>query len=229
VRLALATSLVVLAAVLGVACSGGDDIDIEGLVTRTPSPTASVPPTRAPETATPTPTETAPAATATTTATPEATPSPTATPTQARDGEQTEAEGIPFSTQDVREAVQGAGLSFLETDDLELGCSETAVPAHFYWTAGDSTDFGPAFALWVYPDGEAREQEWEINSDDRIESLVDGCDIGHGFVYWNANLVMAFAHWGGAGEVYPLSGHHEAPNEQYAGSRAIEAFLELAP
>ena len=213
--------LLALAGLLALACFGGDD-DGPVPLTRTPTPTVTVtasPAATATATATPPP----PTVTATSTATATPVPAPTAPPAAG------DVAGFPFSTGDVRAAVEGAGVTFKELSDRELPCSGASATGKAYWTAGAATDFGAAFALWVYPNTEAVRTDWEVTPGERPLSLLDGCDAGSGFVYWNENLVMAFVFWLSAGEELPLGAHSESPAEEFASRRAIEAFLALSP
>ena len=135
-------------------------------------------------------------------------------------------DGTPFSTVDLRVAVEGErGHSFELVDDREELCPASAVPGRAYWSAEpDETDFGPVFVLWVYPDETALRRDWAVADDERPAPRFD-CDLPSGFVYWNQNLVMAFDVWLSSGEALPLHRHSESPRDM----RAVEAFLELAP
>ena len=117
----------------------------------------------------------------------------------------------------MRAAITAAGIHFIEAEGGADICPATSIPAQVYWVAGDATDFGPAFALWVYPNEDALAEDWDVVPGERPESRLDGCDAGSGFVYWNANLIWAFAYWGSAGHMLSLSEHHELPNEEGAG------------
>ena len=226
-RVAIATTLLALATLLAAACDGDDDIDIEGLVTRTPNPTQTSAPTRAPETATPTPTPTGTAPSSTPTPTPTATASPTATPTQAADGEQQEVEGSPFSSADVRSAVEANGYSFQLLARGDLPCPNTSVEALPRWSATlAGSDFGPLFALWFYPDEEAMREDWVAEPGERLQARTEGCDLPTGFNYWNANLVLVFV---GVPNVNDSELSLVPPVPDMRDHPAVEAFLELAP
>jgi hypothetical protein len=226
---------VLLAGLLAIGCFGGDDdeIDFGPLLTPTPTPTLTATPTSTPA---PTATLTAtPAATTTATPTPTATATPVATataiaspapgarpaPTPAAD----DLAGVPFSTHDVRLAVEAAGYSFWRTDVVPF-CLETAVPGQAFWSANlAGSDFGPVFVLWIYPDTEAVQADWRVAPRERPELLVEGCELPYGFVWWNENAVMAFQVFVSLGEEYGLEDTERLPTE----FPAVQAFLELSP
>ncbi len=151
--------------------------------TATAEATSGASPAATTETATPAATETA---TPTATSTPSPTPTRTAGGSSAGGG----ASGVPYSTGDVRAAMAAAGVGFEVDDEREPLCGDTSVPETAF-EAGGST-----WALWVYPDGDAREAEWELD-DGHLAARVDDCDPPTGFNYFNANLVLVLVEPGG--------------------------------
>ena len=209
-----------LVGLLALACTGGDD-GVPVLLTRTPTPeaTATGTPTATPTaattpTATPTPRPTrVPAATAT--------PTPRATPAPSPD----DLAGEPFSTHDVRLAVEGANYSFWRTEVTPF-CPETAVEGQAFWSANLlGSDFGPVYVLWIYPDAEALQADWLVMPGERPELLVEGCELPFGFVWWNENAVMAFQTFLGPEGQSGLGSTESGPGEW----PAVPAFLELTP
>ena len=155
-----------------------------------------------------------------------ATPGPTGEPRAAPT--HSGAVGAPFSASDVAGVVErdGQGYSFWLIDDRAPICPGSAVPGRPHWSANlAGSDFGPVFVLWVYPDVGALQQDWEVVPGEAPRARFDGCDLAHGFVYWNENLVIAFEVWLSLGEDVPLGGNGESPGDH----PAVHAFLELAP
>lgn len=183
--------------------------------TGTPAPTGE-----ATETPGPTATSTA-TAPPTATGTPSATGTATSTP-QPGDHPAGDLAGVPYSTSDVRAAMVSARVgSSPPSGDVEPLCPDTSVREFpFYAADTDGSDFGPVFALWVYPDTDALEDDWETSSSG-IEPRTD-CDLPTGFVYWNANTVLAFSRWAGdVGPGGPTGGSiREHP--------AVQAYLDLS-
>ncbi|MGE3962267.1 MAG: hypothetical protein AB7F65_11365 [Dehalococcoidia bacterium] len=130
---------------------------------------------------------TAPAGTPTPTGTP--TPAPTSRPSSGPTGNTS---GVPYSTTDVRAAMEAAGVGFEVDDESEPLCSDTAVPETAFRAGGS------AWALWVYSDSAAREAEWVLE-DGQLAAEVEDCVPPTGFNYFNANLVLALVEPGGAG------------------------------
>ena len=216
-------ALLALAGVLGLlalACTGGDDDGVPVLLTRTPTPTVT--PAASP-TATPTPTATPMvAATPTTTPTPRPTPVPAATaPPTAGD-----IAGVPFSTADVRAAIEAEGFPLFALDDRAPLCATTSVPGQALWSGDISNgDGGRVFVLWVYPDAEAVGADWRAEPGERPELQVPGCELPSGFVFWNENLVLAYETSQALGEDTGVRPFEDGP----ANHHAIRAFLELTP
>ena len=128
------------------------------------------------------------------TATPEPseTPTPTATPASSSGGTSAgDASGVPYSTSDVRAAMEAADVGFEVDDEREPLCADTSVPE----TAFDAG--GSSWALWVYPDSAARESEWVLE-DGQLAPQVEDCAPPTGFNYFNANLVLVLTEPGGA-------------------------------
>ena len=48
---------------------------------------------------------------------------------------------------------------------------------------------GATWALWVYPDSEAREADWAF-SDGALRPQTDDCEPPTGLNYFNANVVL---------------------------------------
>lgn len=172
-----------------------------------------------------------PASSPTATATavsPRLAPSPTQKPAPADAGAAVAGDlvGLPFSTADVRAAIEQAGFVFLPVEPREALCPGSAVPGRPYWTAfSGGTDFGPVFVLWVYPDAEALREDWEAVPGEAPRPRMEDCELPTGFVYWNDNLVLTFAAWLSLGQEFPLESHDESPGDH----PAVRAFLELAP
>lgn len=220
---ASAVAAVLVAFVLAGCAGDGPRIRV-GDETLTAEPTStSTPGTSTPSTSTPEPAPTAATPTPGATETPAATATPSATGTPSGGGEPADLEGVPFSTGDVRAAVDGTGYTFYYLAEREPLCEEAAVAEHPFWAAGAATDFGFVYVLWVYPDVNAMETDWEF-ADGRLESRV-GCELPNGFVYFNANAVLAFETWHTAGadagpaEGSPSPGDHPV----------VQAFLEMTP
>jgi hypothetical protein len=151
-------------------------------------------------------------------------PEPTVgSPPEARLGD---AGGAPFSTVDVRVAVEDErNYSFWLVDERASPCPGSAVPGRPYWSANlAGSDFGPLFFLWVYPDVDALREDWEANPGEAPSPRFD-CELPSGFVYWNENLILVFDVWISLGEPVPLESHWENPGN----TPAVGAFLELAP
>ena len=163
-----------------------------------------------------------------------ATPAPTSTleiaPTQAPSVGPTDTSrdltGFPFSTADLRQAIETAGYSFAPLTNIAPICPQTSVPEQAFWsvnlTDGDS---GPILALWVYPNFETLKADWQAEPGHAPQSLLPNCGLPSGFAYWSENLVMVFAAWFSRGIESATS-----PDEQSPGQHpAVQAFLELSP
>ena len=143
---------------------------------------------------------------------------------QQRDGD---LDGSPFSTIDVRVAVEDQrGYSFwLVDDERPQLCPASAVPGRAYWSANfQGSDFGPVFVLWVYPNADALEADWSVEVGEAPTPTFD-CELPSGFVYWNENLILTFDVWLSLGEPLPLHGHWENPSDMLAAL----TFLKLTP
>ena len=162
-----------------------------------------------------------------------ATPAPTSTleiaPTQAPSVGPTDTSrdltGFPFSTADLRQAIETAGYSFAPLTNIAPICPQTSVPEQAFWsvnlTDGDS---GPILVLWVYPNSETLKADWQAEPGHAPQSLLPNCGLPSGFAYWNENLVMVFAAWFSLGIESATS-----PDEQSPGQHpAVQAFLELS-
>ena len=217
------TAALALVGLLALACLGGDDNEVDLTPLLTPTATATA-------TATPSPTATAAAtpaavATATARATVTPVPAPTAPPRPVPTPAPADLAGSPFSTHDVRLAIEGANYSFWPAD-VEPFCLEAAVPGLPFWSANlAGSDFGPVYVLWVYPDLEALRADWQVTPGERPELLVEGCELPYGFVWWHENLVMAFQVFLGPDGESGIEGSATGP----ADFPAVPAFLELAP
>ena len=163
-----------------------------------------------------------------------ATPAPTSTPeiapTQAPSVGPTDTSrdltGFPFSTADLRQAIETAGYSFAPRTNIAAICPQTSVPEQAFWsvnlTDGDS---GPILVLWVYPNSETLKADWQAEPGQAPQSLLPNCGPPSGFAYWNENLIMLFAAWFSLGIESATS-----PDEQSPGQHpAVQAFLELSP
>ncbi len=134
--------------------------------------------------------------------------------------------GFPFSTADLRQAIETAGYSFAPLTNIAPICPQTSVPEQAFWsvnlTDGDS---GPILVLWVYPNSETLKADWQAEPGQAPQSLLPNCGLPSGFAYWNENLVMVFAAWFSLGIELAAS-----PDEQSPGQHpAVQAFLELSP
>ena len=78
------------------------------------------------------------------------------------------------------------------------------------------------WVLWVYPDSEARQDEWR--TDQRAEPLLAGCEPPNGFVYWNSNLLLWFAGFYGEDVAPGSSARSRAEVREHP---VIRAFLNL--
>jgi hypothetical protein len=117
----------------------------------------------------------------------------------------------------VRAAIEngGLGFSFLYFERQPL-CPQTSVPELPVWSANlAGSDFGAVYAVWVYPDEAAAREEWDV-SGERPRLLFEGCQLPTEYVYWNANVVMAFEVWSGLDEEYTVEEHGESPDEHPA-------------
>ena len=177
----------------GVTITGQDGSSIE-VSTATASATTS------PETSATTSEATPAGATATasstatpTTTTPTPTSTPIASPTSSGGGATSagDTSGFPYSTSDVRAAMEAADVGFEVDDEQEPLCGDTSVPETAFNAGGSS------WALWVYPDSAARESEWVLE-DGQLTPQVGDCAPPTGFNYFNANLVLVLTGPGGA-------------------------------
>ncbi len=193
----------------------GSTIDVTAS-TETATPSAEVSSTIVPSEGTPTATPGA-------TETPAATGTATATPSGGTSSTAGDLEGVPYSTSDVRAAVESAGRTFLVVDDREPLCAGTSVEETTFWAASSGgSDYGPLWTLWVYPDSEAREDDWQL-SEGELQPQVDDCEPPTGFNYFNANTVLVFTGWSGLGEE-SLYDENRSPGED----AAKEAFVAMS-
>ena len=218
--------VVVVSAVVTLRCGGGDGEDggdgetpTAATATATPSPaataTATATPTASPATSTRTPTPTPTATrTAPATATPAAaTPAPIA------------AEGVPYSLSDLVDALAPGGVVLTDLYDPASACAGAAVEGLPLVASEDATAGRFAvWVLWVYPDTEARQADWQTGQ--RAEPLVEGCEPPNGFVYWHENLLLWFIGFYGD-DVEP--GSPPLSREEVREHRVIRAFLGLTP
>ena len=162
-----------------------------------------------------------------------ASPAPTSTleiaPTQAPSVGPTDTSrdltGFPFSTADLRQAIETAGYSFAPLTNIAPICPQTSVPEQAFWsvnlTDGDS---GPILVLWVYPNSETLKADWQAEPGHPPQSLLPNCGLPSGFAYWNENLVMVFAAWFSLGIESATSPDGQSPGQH----PAVQAFLELS-
>ena len=163
-----------------------------------------------------------------------ATPAPTSTPeiapTQAPSVGPTDTSrdltGFPFSTADLRQAIETAGYSFAPRTNIAPICPQTSVPEQAFWsvnlTDGDS---GPILVLWVYPNSETLKADWQAEPEQAPQSLLPNCGLPSGFAYWNENSIMVFAAWFSLGIESATSPDGQSPGQH----PAVQAFLELSP
>lgn len=160
----------------------GSTIDVTA-ATQTATPSAEVSSTIVPSEGTPSATpETTETATpeATGTAAPSTTPDATRTPGS---GDLEEFEGVPYSTSDLQAALS----QDLEVDSSSQPlCPETSVAETTLRVSGAD---GSTWALWVYPDSEAREADWTF-SGGALNAQTDDCEPPTGLNYFNANVVL---------------------------------------
>ena len=225
-RIAFLVLLVaVVATVVTLRCSGGDGGD-GGEATPTATATASPRTERtATVTATPTP---GPGATAAATATPRATATPPATPAApptpaAATPPPASAEGFPYSLADLVDALAPGGVVISDRYDPASACAGAAVEG-LPIVASDEATTGrfAVWVLWVYPDNEAREGDWQTGQ--RAEPLVEGCEPPNGFVYWHENLLLWFIGFYGD-DVEP--GSPPQTLEEVREHSVLRAFLGL--
>ena len=213
--------IAVTAGIIAIRC-GGDDEGDETTPTATATPSPEGASTATATTATPTPTPTAtptPTPTATPTRTAIATPSPAAPPGPAP----AEVEGFPYSLSDLADALAPGGIEETDLYDPASACAGAAVGGVPFVVAGDAaTERFAVWVLWVYPDSEARQGDWQTGQ--RAEPLVEGCEPPNGFVYWNNNLLLWFiGFWGD--DIPPAS--PPVSREEVREHPVIRAFLGL--
>lgn len=221
----------VVVAVIAIRCGGDDGDDGAGEATPTATAAGAGAATATPaatRTATGTAATTTPAATTTSTAAPTsaptaisvstATPSPTpATPTQI------DAEGVPYSLSDIADALAPGGVVLTDLYDPSAVCAGAAVEGLPIVAAEEAASGRFAvWVLWVYPDTEAREGDWQTGQ--RAEPLVAGCEPPNGFVYWHENLLIWFIGFYGD-DVEPASPARS--REEVRDHPVIRAFLGL--
>ncbi len=135
-------------------------------------------------------------------------------------------DGLPFSTADLRQAVETAGYSFSGVETRKPLCPHTSVPELPFWSANlAGSDSGPILVVWVYPNFEALAAEWEAEPGAPPKPLLDGCELPTGFVYWNQNLVLVFETWSSLGVESPVDIEGRLPSDH----PAIIAFLSMTP
>lgn len=223
-RIAFLVLLVaVVAAVVTLRCGGSDDEPAVATATATATPTSTAAATTTP-TATPTAT---PAATGTPAATPTPTPA-TATATRtpvAATPPSVSAEGLPYSLSDLADALAPGGVVLTDLYDPASACAGAAVEGLPFVASEDATAGRFAvWVLWVYPDGESRQADWQTGQ--RAEPLVEGCEPPNGFVYWHDNLLLWFIGFYGD-DVEP--GSPPLSREEVREHPVIRAFLGLKP
>jgi hypothetical protein len=156
-----------------------------------------------------------------------ATETPTLNPNPTQSPEPPDLEGHPFSTRDVRQAIEkdGNGYSFRYVAREPL-CPQTSVPELSVWSGNlAGSDFGPVLVLWLYPSEATLRQEWDV-SGEHPRPLLDGCELPTEFAYWNGNAILAFEIWLGLGEEFSVDEHDESPDDH----PAVRAFLnDLTP
>jgi hypothetical protein len=131
--------------------------------------------------------------------------------------------GTPFSTADVRAAVNAAGRVFFVDTDRKPLCPNTTVREVTFWAASaGGTDYGPNWALWVYPDADALAADWDVSSG-KVRPRTP-CDLPTGWTYWNSNLVLTFVTWSGVGGDVPFD-----PLRSPGDDAVPAAFLAMSP
>jgi len=140
-----------------IACTDSEPVAVGATATATATPQRGVSPVPSAPTATGTVT---PIPTVVVTETPEPTASATPTVVAAPEVRPGDASGVPFSTLDVRLAVEeGRGYSFWLVEQRDALCPTSSIPGGSYWSAALlGSDFGPVYTLWVYPDVDALKQ-----------------------------------------------------------------------
>ena len=214
--------IAVTAGIIAIRCGGDDEGGGETTPTATATPSPEGASTATATTATPTPTPTAtptPTPTATPTGTAIATPSPAPPPRPAP----AEVEGFPYSLSDLSDALAPGGIEETDLYDPASACAGAAVGGVPFVVAGDAaTERFAVWVLWVYPDSEARQGDWQTGQ--RAEPLVEGCEPPNGFVYWNSNLLLWFiGFWGD--DIPPAS--PPVSREEVREHPVIRAFLGL--
>ena len=154
------------------------------------------------------------------------TAAPTAAPTRAAaTPPPVSAEGVPYSLSDLVDALAPGGVVLTDLYDPASACAGAAVEGLPFVASEEAA--GGRFAvwvLWVYPDSEARQAEWQTGQ--RAEPLVEGCEPPNGFVYWHDNLLLWFIGFYGA-DVEP--GSPPLSREEVREHPVIRAFLGLTP
>ena len=219
-RAAFVVLVALAAAIIAIGCGGGDGDGGEATpsATGTPSPAGASTAT-ATATATPTATPT-PTPTATPTGTAIATPSPTPPARSAP----ADVEGFPYSLSDLADALAPGGIEETDLYDPASACAGAAVGGVPFVAASDA-DAGrfAVWVLWVYPDNEARQGDWQTGQ--RADPLVEGCEPPNGFIYWHDNLLLWFVGFYGD-DVAP--GSPPLSREEVREHPVIRAFLGLA-
>ena len=146
------------------------------------------------------------------------TPSPAAaTPTPI------DAEGVPYSLADLADALAPGGVVLTDLYDPSAACAGAAVRGLPFVASAEATAGRFAvWVLWVYPDTEARQGDWQTGQ--RAEPLVEGCEPPNGFVYWHENLLLWFIGFYGD-DVEP--GSPARSLEEVREHPVIRAFLGL--
>ena len=109
--------------------------------------------------------------------------------------------------------------------DPASACAGAAVEGLPFVASEDATAGRFAvWVLWVYPDGESRQADWQTGQ--RAEPLVEGCEPPNGFVYWHDNLLLWFIGFYGD-DVEP--GSPPLSREEVREHPVIRAFLGLKP
>lgn len=143
---------------------------------------------------------------------------PTAQPASSQGNVPDDLRGTPYSTADLRAAIESAGATF-EGLAVDAMCPNTSVP-ELTFLASNGNETGPVFSVWVYPDSTALAGDWATGN--AVNPLTEPCSLPTASVYWNRNVVLAYrSEIEGGTDVGPAaSGRNTIP---------VQAFLNLTP
>jgi hypothetical protein len=113
--------------------------------------------------------------------------------------------GFPFTADAIRVSVVQRGFTLTRSAETFTDvCPNASVTGVYYASRPAGGGDARYFVLWTYPDPEAQRANWVFQSG-RLQPLTAGCDTRTGWVYWNENMVLAYAPWIGSGGELPKS------------------------